>query len=470
MTTRERPRVAILPVYLELYDRSVPDLLPRQMGFLSCAQAALGSVGVEAVTLPVCRTLAQTTHAVAEAEKQGAHGIVCLHLAYAPSLEIAPALVDSRLPLLLWDTTPRPSFGPGAAVNDVLENHGIHGVQDLASVLLREQRTFDVIAGPLGDEEASARIALWARAAQARHLLHHLQVARIGDAFPGMGDFSVEDEVLRKVVGPTVMVLDIPRIADRTAKVTDADIAAEREADRAAFDCFPCPEVCWDRSNRVGLGLRRALAEIGAEAFSFNFASFDRSLGTPAVPFLEASKAMARGLGYAGEGDVLTASLVAALDRCYGPTTFTEMFCPDWQGGRVFMSHMGECNPALAQGRPQLVEKDYAYGPADNPAVLVFPLKPGPAALVNLAPGPHESMTLIAADVEIDATGLEPGLPAMPHFWIIPPSRDLPRFLERYSEAGGTHHLALTPGIRAADLAPLAHVNGWRFAALAQQR
>jgi len=466
MAARERPRLALLPVYLELYDRAAPELLPRQMVFVASAEAALRASGMETVTLPVCRTLAQTTHAVAEAEKQDVHGVVCLHLAYAPSLEIAPALIDTELPLLLWDTTPRARFGAGATVQDVMENHGIHGVQDLANVLLREGRAFEVIAGAFGDAGALARIALWARAAHARHLLRRMRVALIGDAFPGMGDFSVDDEVLRRTVGPIVMALDIPRIGDRVARVTDAELAAERESDAEAFDCSPCPEACLSRSNRVGLGLRHALEEISADAFSFNFASFDRSLGTPTVPFLEASKAMARGMGYAGEGDVLTASLVAALNRCYGPTAFTEMFCPDWEGGRVFMSHMGECNPALAQGRPRLVEKDYAYGPADNPAVLVFPLKPGPAALVNLAPGPHQSMTLIAADVDIDDTGLVPALSDSPHFWLIPPRRDLPGFLERYSEAGGTHHLALTPGITASDLAPLARVNGWRFVGL----
>jgi L-arabinose isomerase len=136
------------------------------------------------------------------------------------------------------------------------------------------------------------------------------------------------------------------------------------------------------------------------------------------------------------------------------------MFCPDWESGRVFMSHMGECNPALAKGRPKLVEKEYAFGPADNPAVLVFPLKAGPAALVNLAPRQDE-LALIAADVEIDEAGLEPGLPGVPHFWIVPPGRDLPRFLESYSQAGGTHHLALAPGLRTAELEALASMMGW---------
>jgi L-arabinose isomerase len=249
--------------------------------------------------------------------------------------------------------------------------------------------------------------------------------------------------------------------------VSAQELAAESRADTEAFDCGGCDAECWDRSNRIGLGLRRALREAEVQAFTFNFADFDSRIGTPTVPFLEASKAMARGMGYAGEGDAVTATLVAALNCCYGPTTFTEMFCPDWEGGRIFMSHMGELNPALARSRPRLMEKRYGFGAVENPAVLVFPLRPGPAALVNLAPCREERMALIAADVEVLDTELEPGIPDSPHFWLAPPNRDTADFLRRYSEAGGTHHLALTPGAQAADFADLAAMKGWRFAAIA---
>jgi len=460
MIANAKPPIALLPLYLELYDQTLPDLLTRQLDFLNKVVSFLKDQGANVLTLPVSRTLTQTSAAIAGAERMGAAGIITLHLAYSPSLESASALIQGALPILMLDTTPSPRFGAGATVDDVLANHGIHGVQDLASVLRREGRWYDVAAGPIDSPQLAAKMNTWLRAAHARHALQHTRVAQVGEAFRGMGDFSVTAEFLRESAGPELVSIGIREIGALCTRVSETDIAAEREADEDAFDCSECSQECRGRSNRVGLALRRALDAAGARAFSMNFGAFDRALGTPAVPFLEASKAMARGLGYAGEGDVLTASLVAALNQCYAPTTFTEMFCPDWESGRVFMSHMGECNPALAKGRPKLVEKEYAFGPADNPAVLVFPLKAGPAALVNLAPRQDE-LALIAADVEIDEAGLEPGLPGVPHFWIVPPGRDLPRFLESYSQAGGTHHLALAPGLRTAELEALASMMGW---------
>jgi len=324
-------------------------------------------------------------------------------------------------------------------------------------------RAYSVVAGALDDPRLPGRVMSWARAARARRWLQELRVARIGETFAGMGDFQIADELLRANLGPTVVNIALARLAGLAAKVAEDELAAEKARDVAAFDCSGCDRGCWERSNRVGLALRKALAEAKAQAFSVNFASFDRGIGLQTVPFLETSKAMARGMGYAGEGDVLTASLVGALNCCYAPTTFTEMFCPDWRGGRIFMSHMGECNPSLARGRPRLIEKPYAFGPADNPAVLMFPLRPGRAALVNIAPGPEDGLTIIAADVEVCDADLEPGLPDMPHFWIEPPSGDVAGFLENYSEAGGTHHLALTPGLRAEELESLADMLGCQF-------
>jgi hypothetical protein len=45
-------------------------------------------------------------------------------------------------------------------------------------------------------------------------------------------------------------------------------------------------------------------------AQTINFGDIKGDPGLPVMPFLEASKAMARGIGYGGEGDVLTAAFL----------------------------------------------------------------------------------------------------------------------------------------------------------------
>ena len=79
------------------------------------------------------------------------------------------------------------------------------------------------------------------------------------------------------------------------------------------------------------------------------------------MPFIECCKIMERGQGYAGEGDVLTAGLVGALLQVYPNTTFTEMFCPDWEQDVILLSHMGESNPKLAQWKPLISDCPFNY-------------------------------------------------------------------------------------------------------------
>ena len=87
----------------------------------------------------------------------------------------------------------------------------------------------------------------------------------------------------------------------------------------------------------------------GLSAFTVNFREIRPENGLVVMPFVEASKAMARGVGYAGEGDVLTASITGALMRGFPETAFVEIFCPDWKQDKLLISHMGEYNLALVK-------------------------------------------------------------------------------------------------------------------------
>jgi L-arabinose isomerase len=274
-----------------------------------------------------------------------------------------------------------------------------------------------------------------------------------------MGDFAVAEEVLRAKLGLEVETLAAGDLAADVAGVTEADVREEVARDRAAFECA-LPEEVHARSVRVGLGLRRRLEESGAGAFSLNFLAFDQATGpVDTVPFLEASKAMARGVGYAGEGDVLTAALVGALQRGFGRTTFTEIFCPDWRGDSLFLSHMGEINPEVAADRPRLVEKPFPYTPARPPAVLVCAPKPGKAVLVDLAPGPKDTFRLLVSPVEVLGDSPRPDMRDTIRGWIRP-ARGVPGFLEEYGRSGGTHHHALVLGRSAEALEAFAAFAG----------
>ena len=505
-------RIGLLPLYVKFYDEVLPELAQRVAPFVRHVEASLAQGGLDVVVAPMSRTRPDFTTAVRQFESASVDAIVTLHLAYSPSLESAEVLAQCRLPVVMLDTTPDRDFGGHIDPLRLLENHGIHGVQDLASVLRRLGKSYQVVAGHLDDPGVVQRCVAAVLAAKtggrakstapavtatvpppfdktaARKLAQHsgaaapaapataaagpggngssgrtrcyaprtpaeraaqafraMRVLRIGGVFPGMGDFAVSDELLRKTFGIAVENIAPSALAAAVNLLNHQTVAAEVAADRKRFR-VECPEDVHARSVRVGLGLREFLQRGEFGAFSLNFLAFKDAAGpVNTVPFLECCKAMARGLGYAGEGDALTAALVGALSRGFGATTFTEIFCADWAGHSLFLSHMGEINPAASAAQPLLYEKEFPFTPALNPATLACAPKPGRGTLVNLAPGPGDTFRLITAPVEILADGTHPDLDRWVRGWIRP-TLPLPSFLEEFSHLGGTHHSALMCG------------------------
>lgn len=454
-----KPRIGLLPLYLKLYDDRLPHMRDVLEPFLKDVVARFERSGVEVVTAQICRLRPEFQEAVERFERGGVDLIVTLHLAYSPSLESAEILAGTDLPILMLDTTPDPVFGRDVDPERILYNHGIHGMQDLASVLARLGKGYEAVAGHIAESDVMERSVRFARAATAARSMRNRRVLRIGRPFEGMGDFQVSDRLLRETFGIEVHEIAPTDLAPDVEAIGEEEVRSELGLDKECFECG-VPEEVHRRSVRVGLGLRRYLERGVYAAFSVNFMAFDSTVGpVNTVPFLEICKAMRRGIGYGGEGDVLTASLVGALARAFGRTTFTEIFCPDWKGNTLFLSHMGEINPDVAAGRPLLYGKDFPFTDALSPAAIACGIAEGPATLVNLALGPYETFRLIVAPVEVLGDATHPGMREWIRGWIRP-RYGLGRFLEEYSRRGGTHHSALVLGERTEEIKHLASILG----------
>jgi L-arabinose isomerase len=467
-TASTGPKIGLLPLYLKLYDDRLPQRRHRVEAFAAQIRAELEKRGLLVLSAPVCRVKAEFEAAMTQFERAGAEAIVTLHLAYSPSLESAEVLARTELPIIVCDTTPTWSYGPGQDPDELMYNHGIHGVQDMCNLLLRNGKPYHVEVGHWEKSDVLDRVAARARAAGAAHHLRHLTAGLIGDPFQGMGDFFVTTAELERTLGVKTRRLDGRRVGKLLEGVTEEDVHRERRLDEERFEFGELSEAAYRRSVRTGLALERWIQEEGIGAFSFNFLEVDRTSGLETVPFLQASKLLARGVGFGGEGDLLTASLVAALASMQPETTFTEMFCPDWENGNIYLSHMGEMNWRLVEGKPRLLEMDYAFSDTDNPVYLAGRFKPGEILLVDLLPleplvaGGYRLIVSPATMLPVSGTDrMEKSVRG----WF-KPSLPLEEFLACYSELGGTHHLALSYGLSEDAAVAFGEMMGWDVAVI----
>ena len=444
-------KIGFLPLYIELYDRV--GVSRRELeAFYETLASAFESNGIEVIRTPLCRLTSEFTEAVHGYEAEKADAIVTWHAAYSPSLESIDVLAATDLPIVVLDTTEAEDFSPAQHPDCVNTCHGIHGVMDMCNLLRRRGKTYAIAAGHYPTSDVLERVIGYLKAAVAARSLAGSRVGTIGSSFPGMGDFLISDADIAARFGVEVVHSDADELRALTAELTEEEIAAEMAADLDGATLLSViPESTHRDTVKDSLAVRKWLANNDIAAFTANFLDIDPSQGLTSMPFMEASKAMSRGIGYAGEGDILTAALVGALLKGFKETAFVEIFCPDWKNGTLFLSHMGEGNYALFTEKPALKKLDFIYSEADDPIVGYGCYKAGEAVFVNLY-ADENGYKLLIAPVTMETPTDTDNFTDRVRGWMRP-QMSTAAFLEKLSTAGATPHSALVYGATSEQLA-----------------
>ena len=443
-----RPKIGLLALTLELYETLSPglrqdrekwlrrDVLPALAPFADVIfeKAAYHREDVQAV--------------VSGFEAKGVDALLVILLTYSPSLISLPALKRTHLPILLWNTQELFEVNQTFSVDDMTANHGVHGTQDLANVLIRSNVTVEYVTSHLQDQDGVSEVEDFVRAAAAARHLRRARIGLLGYPFPGMGDFALDTTHMAATLGCEWVNLPleeyITRAADESPGSAGRLVADYRESYEVAPDIT---DDDLDATARVELALRGMVSDYELDALTYQFMAFGEDERTPTVPFVAASRLMAEGIGFGGEGDLIAAAGTTLLNRLRPPATFCEIFTIDFRGNSLFMSHMGEANVDMAR-------KDRKVRLAARPTpitrtrgrqlALVTSIEPGPATLCALTLGPRGRWRLVTAAVKVLDFGPLDDMP-VPHFKISP-NGDVRDFLTAYAKAGGPHHSALCFG------------------------
>lgn len=439
----EKIKVGYLPLYIKLYDDSIPNYRDPMVNYMNMLVSMLETQGLEVVMADeVCRIKPEFERAAQKFNAEGVTAVITQHLAYSPSLESIDALLKLEAPIIVFDTTLDYELIQVANYEGRINaNHGIHGVQDMCNLLKRNGKPYYICAGHALHSEVLSEVVGMCRAAAVAKAYRNAKVGSVGGSFTGMGDFLVSDERYRKDIGAEVSYMTPDTVKEYLAKVTDEEVAEEIARDTAKYTVNVTFAEEYKLATKSGLAIRKWMEDKKLTACTVNFLTLD-ICGLPKMPFPECCKILERGMGYAGEGDVLTAGLVGALFSVYPNTTFTEMFCPDWQQDVILMSHMGESNPSLAQWKPTICDCPFNWNSCGDTVAMYSCGREGNVALVNLAPM-NDSFTLVICPGKMLNVGLEHGAYRNATQGWFKPNKKLPQFLKEYSLHGGTHHSAM---------------------------
>ena len=382
---------------------------------------------------------------------------------YCPSGVLVPALTESRIPVLLWPMQSIPRLEPQKYDAETIKlNHGVHAVQDLANVLGKTAKPFGVIHGHHEQTGFPTGLKSWAQAGRIVRAMQNAHPVQVGGHFDQMLDLQVgHDEFVRRM-GIIPEVVSGCEFADLIAEVTDEQTAEYMERYRRTFEIDSSAEGMLLRKTARGeVALRALLEHTDSRACGLNFLELCNDQRVADGLHVAASMLMNEGLGYAGEGDWVTAVLVRGMQQGFGVASFSEVFSIGYDDNRLLLKHWGEGNFAMARAKPRLLASKFTDRHDAEFVIVDFEFEPGPATLVNLNSTAEGKGQLISVGGRID----EDHLPRIdgPRAVFKPDRNSVSDLLTEYAYAGGSHHLALIKGAPVDVLEKVCRLAGWVY-------
>ena len=406
----------------------------------------------------------------ATSEKTCAGIITWMHT-FSPAKMWVRGLMVLKKPLLQFHTQFNRDIPWGTIDMDFMNlNQSAHGDREYGHITARLGLKRSIVAGHWQDQDVQKRLGAWSRAAAAVTEGRSARFVRFGD---NMREVAVTDgdKVAAQIkLGWSVNSYGVGELVQRVnavpANEVDALIEEYKKAYVIAKDLLDNPKQL-DRL-KVQARLEIAIEAFLVEGRYLGFTtSFEDLYGLDQLPGLACQRLMAKGYGFAGEGDWKTAALVRAVklmgDGLPGATSFMEDYTYHMEGGKqmVLGSHMLEICPTIADGPVKIEIHPLGIGGKDDPARLVFNAAPGEAtnaSLVELG----DRFRLIVNEVKtIELPQAMPKLPVAQAMWV--PYPDFTTGLEGWIWAGGAHHTAYSTAVDAEILQAYADQLGLEY-------
>ena len=345
-------------------------------------------------------------------------------------------------------------------------NQAAHGDREAGFIHTRMRLGRKVVVGHWSDPEVHDRIGAWMRAVRAWHDWQGARFARFGDNMREVAVTEGDKVATEMKFGFSTNGFGVGDLVARVNAASDADInqrvAHYDEVYAIAADLRKGGARHEDLryAARLEIGMETFLEEGGFKGFTTTFEDLH---GLRQLPGLAPQCLMAKGFGFAGEGDWKTAALLRAMkvmaDGLPGGTSFMEDYTYHLSpnGHQVLGAHMLEICPSIAATKPKVEVHPLGIGGKEDPVRLVFDANTGPAlnaSLVDLG----NRFRLIVNEVTAVKSPALPKLPVARAVWECKP--DFKTACAAWILAGGAHHTGYSYSVTTEMLEDFATIAG----------
>lgn len=378
--------------------------------------------------------------------------VILQMLTYATSYNMLPAVRDLNVPVVLVNVQKlkAPDYANTDTAKWLGELYACGAVGEMVADLERAGKRHAVITGVVegGDKYVNREIGEWCRAAQVRRRFRRTNIAQIGRPYPGMMDLYIDETNLYNRMGLYTKQFDWEKlwaIADDITDEVAIRVKAEEIMDTFDIEGGGTVEKVWDMARYVVAFERWVKAEelsMVASHYDGYAQGIAGKLDSMLIPAF--SMLIRQGTACAVEGDIKVAMAMSILKTIAGTGQLSEMYSIDFNEDICIIGHSGSGDADISQTRkPTMKIVDVFHGKTGGGYLTQFYPPAGDVTYLGITQDMDGHFKFVVAEgVNEEGPIFTFGDTNMRTRFSI----GAREFVNRWSEAGPTHHMAAAVG------------------------
>ena len=450
MLVETKARVGVFAIALGAYLPQFPSLVPEFQAQYEQFKTMIPD-SVELVDGGIVTTK-ELSQAAGDKFRAADVDLVILQLlTYATSYNMLPAVRDLDVPVVLVNVQKlrAPDYAHTDTAKWLGELYACGAVGEMVADLERAGKRHAVITGVVegGDPEVQAEINDWCKAAQVRRRFRDTNLAQIGRPYPGMMDLYIDETNLYHRMWLYTKQFDWEKMWAIADNITDeAVIRAKAEEILDTFDIEGggTVEKVWEMARYVVAFEQwvkdEKIAFIAShyDGFAQGKAGVLDSMLIPAFSML-----IKQGVACAVEGDIKVSMAMSILKTISGQGQLSEMYSIDFDKDICIIGHSGSGDAAISAKKPTMKIVPVFHGKTGGGYLTQFYPHLGPVTYLGITQDKDGHFKFVVAEgVNEEGPIFTFGDTNMRTRFTC----GAREFVNRWSEAGPTHHMAAAAG------------------------
>ena len=372
-------------------------------------------------------------------------------LTYATSYNMLPAVRDLDVPVVVVNVQKLKALD--YEHTDIAawlgEGYACGAVGEMIADLNRFGKRHAVITGVVegGDPKVQHEIEDWCKAAQVRRRLRRTNIAQIGRPYPGMMDLYIDETNLYRRLGLYTKQFDWEQMWAIADNVNDeAAIRAKAEDILETFDIEGggSIEEVWEMARYV-VAFEKWVEDEELGLIASHYAGFAQGqagvLDSMLIPAF--SMLIKQGVACAVECDMKVAIAMSILKTISGTGQLSEMYSIDFNDDIAIIGHSGSGDACISDRKPTMKIVKVFHGKTGGGYLTQFYPYTGPVTYLAITQdGDGNFKFVVAEGINEEGPILSFGDTNMRTRF----SCGAVEFVNRWSEAGPTHHMGAARG------------------------